>query len=224
MPIALEGHDVDAELAADIQHLDGLSHPVRGNLDLEDGIPLIEGDVVEDVVGAVAHGRPVCHLRFGIDHLVCAVAQKELLLHVALGARDHELGTHVLQLRRGLDGALEIMGDCHDAHVIVAHAERGEQIRVGAVADLGVGDDGEDALDALLAPVYRHDLMAELVELLCNTASETAESYEQERFHGHSLSNGDFLVRQARTAPAHILGGRIDHREAAHAAKEHENH
>ena len=70
---------------------------------------------------------------------------------------------------------MKVSADRYHADIEIADAQRLQKFRVGAVADLGVGHNVQHGVDALLVFVHRHDLMAELVQLLCDVAAKSTQ-------------------------------------------------
>ena len=70
---------------------------------------------------------------------------------------------------------MKVSADRHNANIKIADAQRLQEFRVGAVADLGVGHNAQNGVDAILVFVHRHDLMAELVQLLCDVAAKSTQ-------------------------------------------------
>ena len=66
--------------------------------------------------------------------------------------------------------------DRYNADIEIADAQRLQKFCVGAVTDLGVGHNVQHGVDALLFLVHRHDLMAELVQLLCDMAAKSTQA------------------------------------------------
>lgn len=147
----------------------------------------VQLNIVKDVVRAVTDGRPGRQLLFGVDHLIRAVAQEKLGVHVARRARYHKARAQVLQQRGGFQRALKIVSDGHDAHIEIAHPQRRHELLVLAVADLRAGHIGQRRLHALLAPVYGHNLMPELMQLDGNMASKPSQTDQQNGFHLYPL-------------------------------------
>ena len=146
----------------------------------------VDLNVVEDVVGTASDGRPLCQLLFGVDHLVGTVAQEEFLLDIGGGPGDDHSGAQLLEQAGGLQTALEIVADGHDAYIVIVHAQAAEELLVGAVADLGSGGVGQNLLDQLLLVIHRHDLMVQLPQLHGDVLSKPAQADEQDRFHSDS--------------------------------------
>ena len=66
-----------------------------------------------------------------------------------------------------------------------ARYERNEA-RVGAVADLRAGHEGQNVLHTLLSVIDRHDLLVHLLKLDGDILPEPAQTDQQNRFHGNS--------------------------------------
>ena len=63
-----------------------------------------------------------------------------------------------------------------DAYVKIPNAQRFQERCVGTVADLRVGHIGQHRLDTLLLSVYRHDLMAQTVQVYGNVPAKAAQT------------------------------------------------
>lgn len=113
--VVLGGQHVDVVFLADRQLHDGLAHPGGGHRRLEDGVVVRQLDVVEDVVGAVPHRRPVGHLLLRVDHVIRAVAQQELGVDIPGRPGQHEGGALLLQQSGSLQRALEVIPNGHHA-------------------------------------------------------------------------------------------------------------
>ena len=68
-----------------------------GTCTSKDGVPFVDLYVVENVVSSESNRCPFCHLLFGVEHIICAVAEQKLRLHIALGAGYHAFGPQLLQ-------------------------------------------------------------------------------------------------------------------------------
>ena len=137
---------------------------------------LIQFDVIQNVICRIADGRPFCQLFFRIYHLIRTVAQQKLFLHIRGGSGHHQPAAHFLQQRGGLQRALKAIADGDDAYVKIPNAQRFQKGRIGAVADLRVGHIGQHRLDTLLLSVYRHDLMAQTVQVYGNVPAKAAQA------------------------------------------------
>ena len=73
---------------------------------------------------------------------------------------------------------MKIVANGYDAYIIVIHPQRVEKGFVGAVADLGVGDEGQNLLHQLLVLIHRHHLMVQLIQLLGDVLAEAAQTDE----------------------------------------------
>ena len=75
-----------AKLSADVQLTNAFPNPRLRHLHFKDGVLLVDLYVVENMVGSESDRRPFCHLLFRVDHVICAVAEQKLRLHIAFGA------------------------------------------------------------------------------------------------------------------------------------------
>ena len=126
---------------------------------------LVDLYIVKNMIGSISDRRPFCHLLLGVDHVICAVAEQKLRLHVAFGAGYHAFGAQLFQQRGGLQRVLEVAADGHKANVKISDTERTQKLRIGAVADLCVGDKRKNIVDSFLIGIDCHDLMPQLREL-----------------------------------------------------------
>ena len=126
------------------------------------------------MVGSESDRRPFCHLLFRVDHVICAVAEQKLRLHIAFGAGYHAFGTQLFQQRGGLQRVLEAAADGHKTNIKISDTERTQKLRIGAVADLCVGDKRKHIVDPFLIGIDCHDLMPQLRELHGDMPPEAA--------------------------------------------------
>ena len=136
---------------------------------------VVQLDIIQHMVGPVADGRPLGQLLFRVKHLIRTVAQQKFSLHIPFRTGDDHFCAQLLQQRSGFERALKISADRHNTDIKIADAQRLQEFRVGAVADLGVGHNAQNGVDAVLVFVHRHDLMAELVQLLCDVAAKSTQ-------------------------------------------------
>ena len=133
---------------------------------LESGkIPVKAEDSVKNMVGSESNRCPFCHLLFGIDHVICAVAEQKLRLHVAFGAGYHVFCAQLFQQRGGFQRVLEVAADGHKTNIKISDTERTQELRIGAVTDLCVGDKRKHIVDPFLIGIDCHDLMPQWREL-----------------------------------------------------------
>ena len=135
---------------------------------------LVDLYIVKNMVGSESNRCPFCHLLFGIDHVICAVAEQKLRLHVAFGAGYHAFCAQLFQQRGGFQRVLEVAADGHKANVKISDTERTQELRIGAVADLCVGDKRKHIVDPFLIGIDCHDLMPQLRELHGDMPPEAA--------------------------------------------------
>ena len=119
---------------------------------------------------------------------------------------------------------MEIVSDGHNAHVVIVHAQGSQEILVGTVADLRIGDVGQDLLHPFFLVVHCHDLMVQLPQLHGNVLSKPAQADKHNGFHKHSflLSNGNLLQRQLGEGVFICGQGSKDQGQPTHSAKEHQ--
>ena len=135
---------------------------------------LVDLYVVENMVGSESDRRPFCHLFFRVDYMVCTVAKQKLCLHITLGTGYHALGTQLLQQRGGFQRVLKITADGHKTNIKISDTQRTQKLRIGAVADLCVGDKRKHIVDPFLIGIDCHDLMPQLRELHGDMPPEAA--------------------------------------------------
>ena len=104
----------DAELPADIQLANAFLDPRLRHFYFKDGVLFINLYIVKNMVGSEANRCPFCHLLFGIDHVICAVAEQKLRLHIAFGAGYYAFGAQLFQQRGGLQRVLEAAAEGAD--------------------------------------------------------------------------------------------------------------
>ena len=213
MSVLLESDDGNVAAVAHIQPPDGVPDPVGRHRNLIHGVAAVQFNVVQQVVGTVTDGGPFCHLLFGVDHLVGAVAQKEPGLYVPRRPGHHHSGAQLLEKRGSFQRTLEIVADGHDADVVVAHAQRYQKSGVGAAAHQRVGHIGHDRLDAVLPAVHSHNLVPQLIELDGNMSAKSSQTNQENGFHGKYPFLPPFLpaartVRPRRGAFFSAAGGK----------------
>ena len=69
---------------------------------------------------------------------------------------------------------MEVAADGHKANVKISDTERTQELRIGAVADLRIGDKRKHIVDPLLIGIDCHDLMPQLRELHGDMPPEAA--------------------------------------------------
>ena len=143
----------------------------------------IQLNVVQDVIGAVTDGGPFGDLLFRVDDLIRTVAEEELRVHITCCTGNDQLRTQLLQGAGSLQRALEVLADRNKADVEVIHPQGFQKIPVGAVADLGVGDIGQQLVDALFVVIHHHDLMVQSVQIHGDVLAEATDTDEQNAFH-----------------------------------------
>ena len=142
----LDAEDIDAELSANIQFSNAFPDPRLWHLNFKDGVLLVDLYIVKNMVGSESNRGPFCHLHFGIDHVICAVAEQKLRLHVAFGAGIPRI------LRPALSAVEVVSSEFWKLPLMVtkqrqiSDTERTQKLRTGAVADLRVGDNGSTSL------------------------------------------------------------------------------
>ena len=106
--------------------------------------------------------------------MVCTVAKQKLCLHITLGTGYHAFGTQLLQQRGGFQRVLKITADGHKTNIKISDTQRTQKLRIGAVADLCVGDKRKHIVDPFLIGIDCHDLMPQLRELHGDMPPEAA--------------------------------------------------
>ena len=144
---------------------------------------VVQLNVVEQMVGGIAGGRPFGELFFGIGDVVRAVAKQKLFLNVPIGTRDYGFCAQFLEKRDRFQRLLKAAADSNIADIVIPDAERAQEIQPCAVADLRVGHKRHTIVDALLVPVDRHDLMAEAVQLHGKMTPEASHPDEKNVLH-----------------------------------------
>ena len=115
--------------------------------------------------------------------MIRAVAKQKLCLYIAFCAGNHASCAQFLEQRRRFQRVLKASADGHDAHVEVCDAQGTQEILAGAVSNLGVCNEGQQIVDALLVYVYRHHLMAKLCQLFRHMPAKASRTDQQNIFH-----------------------------------------
>ena len=176
LAVFFDAQNIDTEFFAHIHFCDALADPILGHRHLINRVVVVELEIVEHMLGAVADRRPLRYLLFGNDDLVRTVAQQKLCLHVAVGTRHDHFSAQLLEKRGGFERALKITADGDDAHVIIIDSQRTEKRLIGAVADLRIGDDRQDRIDTILVLVDSHNLVPMLAELVCQQRAKAVDA------------------------------------------------
>ena len=116
----LKAQNADPVFCPEVYLPDALSHPFLGYRDLEDGILVVELDIVKDMVRTVADCRFLRNVPIRIDHLVCAVAQQELGLNIPGRLAHHVFCPVFLEQGGNFQTALKVRPDTHKADIKVA--------------------------------------------------------------------------------------------------------
>ena len=138
------------------------------------------------MIGCISYRRPFRDLLLRIDHLIRSVPEQEFCLDLCVGTGYDKISAQFFQQGGRLKRALKIAPDRYDAHIEVVDTKRSQERFIRTVSDLCIRDDRKDGVDPILIPVHSHDLMAEVMQLLCNHGSEMVYSYQQYRFHIHA--------------------------------------
>ncbi len=176
LAVFFDAQNIDTEFFAHIHFCDALADPILGHRHLINRMVVVELEIVEHMLGAVADRRPLRYLLFGNDDLVRTVAQQKLCLHVAVGTRHDHFSAQLFEKRGGFERALKITADGDDAHVIIIDSQRTEKRLIGAVADLRIGDDRQDRIDTILVLVDSHNLVPMLAELVCQQRTKAVDA------------------------------------------------
>ena len=135
------------------------------------------------MICGIPHRRPVCHLPFRVDDIVCSVAQQKFGMDVPGCPRQHEGCAMLFQQRGGLQGALEIIADGDDAQVKVPDAQGCDELFIGAVPDLCIGYQRKNVIDPILVAVHSQHLVVQLLQLFRHVAAKTPQANQKNRFH-----------------------------------------
>ena len=76
--IAFDSQNIDAVFLADIDVTDGLSDPCGRHRYFQNGMVVIQFNIIQHMVGPVADSRPFGQLLFRVKHLIRTVAQQKL--------------------------------------------------------------------------------------------------------------------------------------------------
>ena len=109
-----DAENVNAILSANIQFANTFADPPGRNFYFKNGVLLVDLYVVENMVGSESDRRPFCHLLFRVDHVICAVAEQKLRLHIAFGAGYHAFCAQLFQQRGGFQRVLEAAAEGAD--------------------------------------------------------------------------------------------------------------
>lgn len=175
--------DVQVMPAADIKLDDAFPFPCFWYEYFVDGVFVAEREVVKDMIGTAADGRPKRELALRVDGFVRAVPQQEFFVNVARGARYDIACAKFFEKRGCFEGALEVIADGDDADIKVGDVERAQKVGIGAVGDECVRHERQNAVYAVFVVVDGEDRVLHVVQLFCNVAAEAAKSDEQDGFH-----------------------------------------
>ena len=177
-----DAEDVQVMTAADIKLDDAFPFPCFGHGHFVDGVFVAEREVVEDVVGAAADGRPQGKLALGVDGFIRAVSQQKFLVSVTRSARHDIASAELFEEGGRFEGALKVIADGDDADIEAGDAEGLQKVGIGAVGDESVRHERQYAIYTVFVVVDGEDVMLHVVQLLGNVAAEAAEADEQDGF------------------------------------------
>ena len=160
----------------------GLRHGI-----FENGIVAGKLDVIQNAFRAETNGSPFSHFIFRIDHVVGAVPKEEFPLDLAGRTGNDPLRSVFFEKGRDLQRILETVAHRNEASVETVHAQRFQKIHIGRIADEGIDRVGKHRLDMLLVLIHRHDLIAQIIQLLAKIEAKLSCSDHQKCLVHHFL-------------------------------------
>ena len=183
-----DGENVYSEFAAWRQLHKRFPKPRSRQGNFENGVFFVQFDVVVHVFNVQFHCHFFRNVQVGVDYFVCAVAQEELSLNVRCGFCNDVLCPAFLQKGSYFQRGLEVVADCHNAHVKSGNIHFCQVVDVHAVGNEGVGVDGGKTVDDVFVFVHNHQLVAHFQQFFADCLTEFSHSDKQNRFHISSFS------------------------------------